>query len=1151
MKHILRCQVFVLALFFVSKVSIGQVLINEYSVSNYSTYLDNFGGYEDWIELYNAGATPVNLTGYHLSEKTTNLGKWTFGNVTINAGGFLRIWSSKRNINAGANLHTNFNLQQCQGEKIIFSSPSFVIIDSLTLKKTQVAHSRGRTTNGAATWSVFSNPTPNASNNTATPYLGYTPTPSMSLVQGFYTGTQILTITCSDPSATIRTTTNGTTPTATASLYGGPMTIASTRVIRARATSTLAGFLPSFIENNTYFINVTHSVNVVSVFGDQINTLLGGTTITAESGLEYFNETGVYKAEAYGHSNEHGNDSWAYAQRGIDFVCRDEFGISDALKYQIFNSKPRAEFQRIILKAAANDNYPFEGTPNSNFAGELGGAHIRDQYVHVVAEKAGLHLDGRSWAPAVMYRNGSYWGVYDVREKVDDKDFTDYYYNTKDDSLQFLQTWGTTWSAYGGAQAQTDWNTFKNWFLLGSTNINNPATYATVDSIYNLKSLADYVILNSYVVCTDWLNWNTAWWRGLNYQADKKKWRYAIWDEDATFKHYINYTNLPNVDINADPCDPSTLNNPGGQGHVPILNKLLTSNTFKQYYVMRYFDLINTGLSCKRMTDILDSMVLVITPEMNGQVTRWGGTYSQWQSNVTALKSFIQARCDTVKKLFNACYNVTGPYTIKINVDPPNSGKVDFNSLNISTFLWQGTYPGNLNNILKAHPNTQYCFSHWTTKTHTLSPNMTDSVVGLFLSANDSIVAHFIYNPTPTVTPSSANVCIGGTVQIQAGNGLNYAWLPNTGLSCTTCTNPVSTPTANMIYTVTSVASASLNCKATQTVAVSLIGNPQITSSPTSTSVCPGGTVQLQAANGINYNWAPSTGLSCSTCSNPVASPLVNTTYTVTSNAALNCNTTSTLTVLMTSNPQVTASPSVAACVGGNVQIQASNGVNYNWSPSTGLSCTTCSNPIVTPTAPTIYTVTSNAGPGCNTFTTVAVGVDPYASAAFTATNNVTNTFPQTINVTNNSTLATSYYWSLSNGNTSTASVPSFVVNNGGTYTLTLIAINGNGCNDTTSTIIVVNDVAVSLTMPNVFTPNGDGVNDFFYPVMTSFSRISCSIYDRWGVLVYEFSSLTDKWNGENTKGKEVPAGTYFYTFNGTDVNGKNYVRKGFVSLSR
>lgn len=1054
-----------------TKVCNAQVLINEYSVSNYADFVDDFGGYEDWIELYNAGSAPVNLTGFHLATKTTNLTKWTFGSgVTINPGGFLRIWASNNNVNTGPNLHTNFKLKQCQNDKIIFSNAASVILDSLTLKKTQITHSRGRTTNGASTWSVFDAPTPNASNNTATPFIGYAPTPMMSLVQGFYSGPQNLSITCADPSATIKYTTNGSSPSSSGITYFSAISIPTTQVIRAQATSTNTSYLPSFCENNTFFISTTHSVNVVSVFGDDIGTLFGGTQLNAESGLEYFNSTGAYKAESFGHSNKHGNDSWFYSQRGIDFVCRDEFGYNDALKYQIFNSKPRAEFQRIIIKAAANDNYPFEGTPNTNFVGELGGAHIRDQYVHTVAEKAGMHLDGRTWAPAVLYVNGAYWGVYDVREKVDDKDFTKYYYDSKEDSLQFLQTWGSTWSAYGGTQAQTDWNAFTSFCAANSLTV--PANYAYVDSKYNLKSLADYVILNSYVVCSDWLNWNTAWWRGLNYQCNKQKWRYALWDEDATFKHYVNYTGLPDLSSSADPCDPSTLNNPGGQGHIPILNKLLLNPTFKQYYVMRYFDLINTGLSCKRMTDILDSMILVITPEMPGQVARWGGTMTQWQTNVSALKSFIQARCDTVTKLFNGCYNTTGPYIIKINVNPPNSGTVDFNSLKLNSFVWQGTYPGNLPNNLAAHPKPNYCFSHWTTKTHTLSPNMTDSVVSLLLSANDSIVAHFIYNPKPNVVPATANICVGGTVQLQASNGLNYSWTPSTGLSCTTC-------------------------------------------------------------------------------SNPIASPSVNTTYIVTSTASLSCLASTAQNVIITTAPSLLATASdTKICSGDNVQLQVTNGNTYTWLPATGLSCTTCSNPIASPSVSTNYTVSSTFTNGCSSSTTQTISVVPNANAAFTATNSG-GAFPQTITVVNTSSATSINYWTFGTS-TSTLSTPSFVVNSPGTYTLVLVAYGNNNCNDTLSSIIVIDDVIQpSVTMPNIFTPNADGVNDFFYPVMIGFKEMTCMVYDRWGILVYEFSSLTDKWSGENLKGKEVSAGTYFFVFNGMDINNKNYVRKGYVQLVR
>lgn len=1071
MKYVKNFRYFFLSIFLFAKICNGQVLINEYSVSNYADFVDDLGGYEDWIELYNAGVAPVNLTGYHLATKTSNLNKWTFGSgVTINPGAFLRIWASNANVNTGPNLHTNFKLKQCQNDKIIFSNASSVILDSLTLKKTQITHSRGRTTNGASTWSVFDLPTPNASNNTATPYLGYAPTPVMSLVQGFYPSAITLTITCSDPSATIKYTLNGTSPSSSGITYFSALAIPTTSVVRAQATSTNPSMLPSFCENNTFFISVTHSVNVVSVFGDDIGILLNGTQLNAESGLEYFNSAGVYKAESFGHSNKHGNDSWFYQQRGIDFVCRDEFGYNDALKYQIFNSKPRAEFQRIIIKAAANDNYPFEGTPNSNFVGELGGAHIRDQYVHTVAEKAGMHLDGRTWAPAVLYVNGQYWGVYDVREKVDDKDFTKYYYNSKEDSLQFLQTWGSTWSAYGGAQAQTDWNAFTAFCAANSLTV--PANYAYVDSKYNLKSLTDYVILNSYVVCSDWLNWNTAWWRGLNVQCDKQKWRYALWDEDATFKHYINYTNLPNLNVNANPCDPSTLNNPGGQGHIPILNKLLTNSTFKQYYVMRYFDLINTGLSCKRMTDILDSMILVITPEMPGQVARWGGTMTQWQTNVSALKTFIQARCDTITKLFNGCYNTTGPYTIKINVDPPNSGTVDFNSLKLSSFVWQGTYPGNLPNNLAAHPKTNYCFSHWTTKTHTLSPNMTDSVVSLLLNANDSIVAHFIYNPKPTVLPASANICVGGTVQLQASNGLNYSWSPSTGLSCTNCANPIASPTVNTTYIVTST--ASLTCKAYAAQNIVITPAPTLLATASDTKICSGETSQLQVLNGNTYLWSPSAGLSCTTCSNPIASPSVSTNYSV----------------------------------------------------------------------------TSTFSTGCSSSTTQTISVVPNASASFTATASG-GSFPQTINVINTSSATSVYYWSFGTS-TSTLTTPSFIVNSPGTYTITLVTLGTNNCNDTMRSIIVVNDIIQpSITMPNIFTPNADGVNDFFYPVMIGFKDMTCLVYDRWGVLVYEFNSLTDKWSGENLKSKEANAGTYFYIFTGTDIYDKNYLRKGYIQLIR
>ncbi|MBA3665768.1 MAG: CotH kinase family protein [Bacteroidetes bacterium] len=978
----------------------SQVIINEYSCSNLTVFTDNFGFAEDWIELYNPTASPVNLTGYCLSNKTTNPAKWKFGNVTINPNSFLRIWASGRNVTSGVNLHTNFSLTQCKSDKILFSSPALVLLDSLTTQRTQLGHSRGRTTNGAATWSVFIAPTPNASNNTATPYLGYATTPSMNIAPGFYPGAQNVSITSPDAGVSIRYTTNGFTPNGSSALYSAPINISSTKVLRAIASSTNASVLASFVESNSYFINVTHTVNVVSAFGDQLLTLITGTQINPEVGLEYF-EGSVFKTESYGQSNKHGNDSWFYNQRAIDFVSHDEYGINNALKHPIFNSKNRMEYQRIILKAAANDNYPFEGLPNSNFNGELGGAHIRDSYIHTVSQKAKMHLDERTWAPAILYVNGAYWGVYDVREKVDDKDFTKHYYNSSDDSLQYLQTWGSTWSAYGGTQAQTDWNTLKNYIT--SNSMTNPANYNYVVSQLDEKSLADYVILNSYVVCSDWLNWNTAWWRATNVASTQKKWKYSLWDEDATFKHYINYTGVPNLNANANPCDPQSLGNPGSQGHVPILNALLTNPTFKQYYVMRYFDLINSGLSCQRMTTILDSMVLAITPEMPGQVAKWGGTMVQWQQNVAALKFFIQQRCDSVTKHFNGCYSVTGPYKIKINVAPLNSGTVDFNSLNLTNFTWSGTYPGSMPNNLKANAKPGYCFSHWTTLSGVPLPATTNSAVTITLSNNDSIVAHFIPIPNVNIAATSATVCYGNSVQ-------------------------------------------------------------------------------LSASGASTYTWAPTLGLSCSTCSNPVAFPNVGT---------------------------------------------------------------------------IVYTVSSGSQ-GCKSSKTETVIVSPSASANFTFTT-TQNVLPETVTLINNSNMftATGFYWWCSNGSTSTNTVTSLSLNYPALYDIVLVAYGANGCNDTIKRSVFVSDTAgyyppyVKLPLPNIFTPNNDGSNDFFFPVMRYVTEMNCLIYDRWGKLEFEMKEVNDKWNGTNIHGKESSPGTYFYIFKAKDRDGKDYSATGYIQLQR
>jgi gliding motility-associated-like protein len=727
----MRISLFFCFLFSVSFFSYSQVIINEYSCSNMTGITDAYGEREDWIELYNTSGTTVDLTGYYLSDKANNLTKWQIPSGTIAPNGYKMAFCSSRNTVNGNQYHTNFNLKQTDGEWIILSNASGVVQDSLKIiHMTKADHSIGRSTNGAIDWKLFTTPTPNAANTGAQNF--YVPKPVMSLAPGFYSGTQTVTITCSDPTATIRYTTNGFNPTAASTLYTGPITISATTVLRAAAFGTNQ---PSFIETNSYFINVTHTIPVVSVCSQSVfNLVANGNQNPANvvGSFELFEENGAFIDEGQGHFNKHGNDSWAYAQRGFDYITRDQFGYADDIEHQIFPESSRDEFQRVMLKPAASDNYPFEN-----------GAHIRDAFIHTLSIRSKMKLDERTWRPCIVYLNGQYWGVYEIREKADDHDYTDFYYSQDKFNLQYLKTWGGTWQEYGAPNAQPDWTALRNY--INTNNMGVAANFNYVDNLLNWQSLCDYFVFNSYVVNQDWLNWNTAWWRGMDPLGDKKKWRYALWDMDASFGHYINFTGIPDASANADPCNVENLPNPGGQGHTSILQKLIDENPLvEQYYITRYVDLVNTFFSCTYMNQLLDSMLAEITPEMTGQVTKWGGTFTGWQASVTQMRNFINARCLALQQGMIDCYDLTGPFATTFNVSPPVSGEIKVNSVWAPSYPWTTSYYGGINTNIIAKPMPGYIFDHWEYTTGPLSLPITSDSNSIDITGIENIVAFFV-----------------------------------------------------------------------------------------------------------------------------------------------------------------------------------------------------------------------------------------------------------------------------------------------------------------------------------------------------------------------------------------------------------------------
>lgn len=719
----------------------GPVLINEYSASNRS-FNDGFGRVEDWIELYNASEdTFFDLTGFHLSNDLENPTKWQIQNGVIPPNSKVLVFCSERNISSGTVLHANFNLTQLRPDQIVFADPEGNIISSHEMFVTQTNHSYGRTTDGADTWRVFDNPTPGAANSGG--FQNYTSKPTFDLEPGRYSGSVTISLASANENEQIRYTTNGATPTSTSTLYTNPITINATTVIRARAFSSDENILPGFIETNTYFINENSTLPVFSFAGDAnlLQLFNGNQSLEPIAHFEYFESNGAFIDENLGDFDKHGNDSWNYAQRGVDFVSRDDHGYKRRLEHQFFNTSDRFEFRRLMVKAAASDNYPFEN----------GGAHIRDPFIQTLSQVSGLDLDERSSTSISVFVNGQYWGVYDLRERVDDNNYTNYYYGQdylfRDSNvyLQFLKTWGGTEAHFGNQPAIDDWQTLRD--FVQDNNMGAGANFDLVDNQLNINSLIDYFVINSFVVSRDWLNYNTGWWRGLDPSGDAQKWRYILWDMDGALGHYTNFTGMPDVTATASPCQVENLN--VGNGHTQILRKLILENpSVRQKYVTRYADLLNTHFSCTRVTQVFDSIVAVIAPEMPRQIERWGGNMNTWQNNVQVARDFLTTRCAHLMNTGLAnCYNLTGPFNTTFQVVPENAGKIKMNSEWLPNYPFQAQVFGNIETILKAEAQAGFVFSHWEVDGAVVQPNAQDIDIILQLSQATQVTAHFI-DPT-------------------------------------------------------------------------------------------------------------------------------------------------------------------------------------------------------------------------------------------------------------------------------------------------------------------------------------------------------------------------------------------------------------------
>ncbi len=404
----------------------------------------------------------------------------------------------------------------------------------------------------------------------------------------------------------------------------------------------------------------------------------------------------------------------------------------------------------------------------------------------------------------------------------------------------------------------------------------------------------------------------------------------------------------------------------------------------------------------------------------------------------------------------------------------------------------------------------------------------------------------------PDAGPDQA-ICIGqGVAIMNATGGASYAWSPSTGLTNTNTSNPSASPQTNTTYTVT--VSDIYGCSKTDDIAVNVNPIPSYTY-VTDSANCNGGSdgsITITPSGGsspYSYAWSPSVSTTAVATSIPAGS------YKVTITDNNGCTTNSTISVGATSSPSAITSYHNEICghANGSADVTASGGggnYTYLWSDSTTTST-------VSGLTAGNYSVTVTDDNGCTNSTSVNVMETPGPAAYFSAHPNVLTIMDGPVSfIDNSSGTVTSWEWNFGDGSQNgNGQELSHDYNNVGTYLVTLIVIDNNGCTDTATDTIKVKEI-FTFYAPNAFTPDGDGINDFFYPDGINWDpdHYEMYIFDRWGNLIYQTKTVEDKWNGTvNNKGTQddMLVDVYVYLIKVKELEGPKHEYIGRVTLIR
>jgi len=597
------------------------------------------------------------------------------------------------------NLHSNFKLD-ADGEYLIFSDSEGNEINKIYTGSVPPNISKGRYPDGAGAWYYFNEPTPGF-RNSSDHYDYVEETPLFSASGGFYQSPVSLNLSNNNPSGTIFYTLDGSEPDSNSLIYSSPLLINSTTVVRAKSVGQNS--IPSKIITHTYFLNESFNLPVISLstnpenfWDNDIGIYVLGNNAETEYPffganfwqdwerpvhIEFFESSGDPAFSIDAGVKIVGAWSRGHEQKSMAIFARSAYG-DGSINYQIFPGLSIDKFESVVLRNSGNDwDYSF----------------MRDALMSNIASEIGI--DAQAYRPAILFINGSYWGIHNLREKINEH-FIASHHDVNPDSINILED--------NSEIVKGDNSDYLALVAFLETNsLNITANYEYVKSKIDINNFMDYSLCQIYYDNTDWPGNNIKYWRSTSAGS---KWKWILFDSDfgyALYDHNAYQNNT--LEFALEPNGPGWPNPPWS---TLLLRKLLENDEFKTGFINRYADLSNSTFKPANIISKINEMVSRITPEMQRHKTRWGQSYNGWLNEIQSLPTFANNRTAYLQTYFRNRFNISGTTAIQINSEK-NKGIVQVNSLTLSNFPWTGAYFNGVPITLSAIPLPGFKFSRW------------------------------------------------------------------------------------------------------------------------------------------------------------------------------------------------------------------------------------------------------------------------------------------------------------------------------------------------------------------------------------------------------------------------------------------------------